>query len=70
MLDEMGDSIGAEREYREAQRLGLKVAELHGYLGSILYKKGDLDGAEAEFRTLTRMKPNDAKAHFKLGFTL
>ena len=60
----------AVREFREALRLGLNMAEVHAELGLALHRQGDLSAAVASFSKALEMKPGLTGVFSLLGYDL
>ena len=64
MLDE---TDGELREYRAAERLGLRLWDLYLNLGLLLMDRGDLDDAISTLRRSAALGPSHLESHFNLG---
>ncbi len=63
VLRENGRLDEAERELREATRIGPRVAMPHGELGTVFLMKNQLDEAVKEFDAAIALNPKFAEAH-------
>ncbi|MFK7911310.1 MAG: tetratricopeptide repeat protein [Akkermansiaceae bacterium] len=65
-----GDFAGAQKSFREANRLGLNTAELWLGMGMARYNMGKTDSAIDAFRRGLKIKPDHWRLLSQLGFAL
>jgi tetratricopeptide (TPR) repeat protein len=67
LLREAGDLAGAEKEYREAERVNPENGQVFLEMGRMLMTKGDLAGALARLKKAAELMPSAAQVHYQLG---
>ena len=67
LLRESGDQAGAEKEYREAERLNPDSGQVLLEMGRVLMTKGDLAGAVVRLKRAAELMPFAPAVHYQLG---
>ena len=63
-------SVTVNSQQRTQQRISSRQAQQHYQKGLELLKKGDLDGSVEAFKKAILLRPNEAEAHYYLGYAL
>lgn len=76
LADQLGNTVGAEKEYRAALQVNAQHAAAQAALADILIKRGvgarrksRLDEARRELEEAVKVHPGSSLAHFELGVT-
>jgi Flp pilus assembly protein TadD len=67
LLREAGDRAGAEKEYREAERVNPNNGQVLLEVGRALMNNGDLPGALARLKRAAELMPSAPQAQYQLG---
>src|SRR4051794_1532637 len=67
LLREAGDQAGAEKEYREAERVNPNNGQVLLEMAKMLSARGELAGALERLKRATELMPSAPQAHYQLG---
>jgi Flp pilus assembly protein TadD len=67
LLREAGDQTGAEKEYREAERVNPNSGQVLLEMGKMLIAKGDIAGAAGRLKRAAELMPSAPQVHYQLG---
>jgi Flp pilus assembly protein TadD len=67
LLREAGDQAGAEKEYREAERVNPNNGQVLLEMARVLIASGDLSGALARLKKAAELTPSAPAVHYQLG---
>ena len=67
LLREAGDQAGAEKEYREAERVNPNNGQVLLEMARVLITSGDLAGAMARLKKAAELTPSAPAVHYQLG---
>jgi Flp pilus assembly protein TadD len=67
LLREAGDQAGAEKEYREAERVNPNNGQVLLEMARVLITSGDLTGALARLKKAVELTPSAPAVHYQLG---
>jgi Flp pilus assembly protein TadD len=67
LLREAGDQAGAEKEYREAERVNPNNSQVLLEMARVLITNGDLSGALARLKKAAELTPSAPAVHYQLG---
>ena len=67
LLRETGDQAGAEKEYREAERVNPNNSQVLLEMARVLITSGDLSGALTRLKKAAELTPSAPAVHYQLG---
>ena len=67
LLREAGDPTGAEKEYREAERVNPNNGQVLLEMARVLISNGDLSGALTRLKKAAELTPSAPAVHYQLG---